>query len=428
MADKRLDSLNEYEQLKRKNRRRLVGASAMVAAAGIVFGLTVNSGEEEKNPPAAVVQTENLPAQRPSENPVREARSSTDNAISDEEAADIYPIASEIADIIPPETPEPAQRKKEAKPVYELKEGQETVEQTDEDGSVRTIVRKAEPRTTREPSLPAVTINNTDKQAQERARRKAAEKQAQEKRLAAEKAREEAQRKADEARIKEVERLAEEKRADEAERRAAAREKRLREIREEGERLEKQRAEAQTAREKRSAERKQAEAQKQALAEKHAEERRKLKEQQQREAEEKRAAELKKQQEIKKQQAEERKAAEEKRAAELKKRQEIRKQQAEERKAAEEKRAAELKKQQEAKKQQAEERKAAEEKRAAELKKQQEAKKQQAAEKRAVPNRKHRKPHDCRLWQKSTPPSANSLKNAKKPSCAKPQKKNVRTN
>ena len=66
MADKRLDSLNEYEQIKRKNRRRLVGASAMVAAAGIVFGLTVNGGADDTPPPAG--QTEN-PAQRPAANP-----------------------------------------------------------------------------------------------------------------------------------------------------------------------------------------------------------------------------------------------------------------------------------------------------------------------------------------------------------------------
>ena len=49
MADKRLDSMNEYEQLKRKNRRRLVGASAMVLVAGIVFGVAVNGGDEGGN-------------------------------------------------------------------------------------------------------------------------------------------------------------------------------------------------------------------------------------------------------------------------------------------------------------------------------------------------------------------------------------------
>ena len=54
MADKRLDSMNEYEQLKRKNRRRLVGASAMVLVAGIVFGVAVNGGDEGGN--AALTQ------------------------------------------------------------------------------------------------------------------------------------------------------------------------------------------------------------------------------------------------------------------------------------------------------------------------------------------------------------------------------------
>ena len=37
MANPRLNSLDEYEQLKRKNRRRLVGASAMVVLAGILL-------------------------------------------------------------------------------------------------------------------------------------------------------------------------------------------------------------------------------------------------------------------------------------------------------------------------------------------------------------------------------------------------------
>ena len=41
--------MNEYEQLKRKNRRRLVGASAMVLVAGIVFGVAVNGGDEGGN-------------------------------------------------------------------------------------------------------------------------------------------------------------------------------------------------------------------------------------------------------------------------------------------------------------------------------------------------------------------------------------------
>ncbi|HFC8537411.1 TPA: hypothetical protein ACFP4Y_001786, partial [Neisseria bacilliformis] len=92
MADKRLDSLNEYEQIKRKNRRRLVGASAMVAAAGIVFGLTVNGGADDTPPPA--VKTE-IPAQRPSENPASAASEYAAN--QDEDAADTYDISAETA-------------------------------------------------------------------------------------------------------------------------------------------------------------------------------------------------------------------------------------------------------------------------------------------------------------------------------------------
>ena len=66
MADKRLDSMNEYEQLKRKNRRRLVGASAMVVVAGIVFGAAVGSGSEEpaaEPAPPAFAQPETLTPQ-----------------------------------------------------------------------------------------------------------------------------------------------------------------------------------------------------------------------------------------------------------------------------------------------------------------------------------------------------------------------------
>ena len=41
MASEHWNSLDEYEQLKRKNRRRLVGASAMVVVAGLIFGKAV---------------------------------------------------------------------------------------------------------------------------------------------------------------------------------------------------------------------------------------------------------------------------------------------------------------------------------------------------------------------------------------------------
>ena len=53
MANPRLNSLDEYEQLKRKNRRRLVGASAMVVLAGILLAKVLNQGAGEEAAPAA---------------------------------------------------------------------------------------------------------------------------------------------------------------------------------------------------------------------------------------------------------------------------------------------------------------------------------------------------------------------------------------
>lgn len=52
MANNRFQSLNEYEQLKRKNRRRLVGASALVIVAGFILARVLsqsNEGAEAEN-------------------------------------------------------------------------------------------------------------------------------------------------------------------------------------------------------------------------------------------------------------------------------------------------------------------------------------------------------------------------------------------
>lgn len=46
MANNRFPSLNEYEQLKRKNRRRLVGASALVIVAGFILAKALNQSDE----------------------------------------------------------------------------------------------------------------------------------------------------------------------------------------------------------------------------------------------------------------------------------------------------------------------------------------------------------------------------------------------
>ena len=295
MADKRLDSMNEYEQLKRKNRRRLVGASAMVLVAGIVFGVAVNGGDEGGNAaqnisinkdggqpeiltPKPIEPAGGKTRQDELENPLLAGGSST----QDEAANDTFEM--------------PSEKVKEVPPVYELKEGQETVEAQGDDGNVHTVVKKAEPNNDydRQP-LPAITINNSNKQAAEKAERKAAQKAAEAKRQAEEKAREIAERKA------EADRLA-------AEEEAAERAKR-----EEEARLAKQKQEAE---EKRLAER-QAKEQKRLEAKQRAEEKR-LKE-------EERLAELKQQREERKQ-AEMKKAEEEKRLAEQKKRLEERKQ------------------------------------------------------------------------------------------------------
>ena len=318
MADKRLDSMNEYEQLKRKNRRRLVGASAMVLVAGIVFGVAVNGGDEGGNAaqnisinkdggqpeiltPKPIEPAGGKTRQDELENPLLAGGSST----QDEAANDTFEM--------------PSEKVKEVPPVYELKEGQETVEAQGDDGNVHTVVKKAEPNNDydRQP-LPAITINNSNKQAAEKAERKAAQKAAEAKRQAEEKAREIAERKA------EADRLA-------AEEEAAERAKR-----EEEARLAKQKQEAE---EKRLAER-QAKEQKRLEAKQRAEEKR-LKE-------EERLAELKQQREERKQ-AEMKKAEEEKRLAEQKKRLEERKQ-AEAKKAEEDKRLAEQKKHDDAKK------------------------------------------------------------------------------
>ena len=349
MADKRLDSMNEYEQLKRKNRRRLVGASAMVLVAGIVFGVAVNGGDEGGNAaqnininkdggqpeiltPKPIEPAGGKTRQDELENPLLAGGGS----VQDEAANDTFEMPSEKA--------------KEVPPVYELKEGQETVETQGDDGNVHTVVKKAEPNNDydRQP-LPAITINNSNKQAAEKAERKAAQKAAEAKRQAEEKAREIAERKA------------------EADRLAAEEETAERDKREEEARLARQKQEAE---EKRLAER-QAKKQKRQEAKQRAEEKR-LKEEERlaelkQQREERKQAEMKKAEEEKRL-AEQKKAADEKRLAEQKKRLEERKQ-AEAKKAEEEKRLAEQKKRDDAKK-------AAEEKRLAEQKKRLEERKQ----------------------------------------------------
>lgn len=69
MASEHWNSLDEYEQLKRKNRRRLVGASVMVVVAGLIFAKAANSGDSEQaadaevSASAAVAQSASQPAE-----------------------------------------------------------------------------------------------------------------------------------------------------------------------------------------------------------------------------------------------------------------------------------------------------------------------------------------------------------------------------
>ena len=382
MADKRLDSMNEYEQLKRKNRRRLVGASAMVLVAGIVFGVAVNGGDEGGNAaqdisinkdggqpeiltPKPIEPAGGKTRQDELENPLPAGGGSA----QDEAANDTFEMPSEKA--------------KEVPPVYELKEGQETVEAQGDDGNVHTVVKKAEPNNDydRQP-LPAITINNSNKQAAEKAERKAAQKAAEAKRQAEEKAREIAERKAEADRLAAEEEAAERAKREEArlaKQKQEAEEKRLaeRQAKKQKRQEAKQRAEEKRLKEERLAELKQQREERKQAEMKKAEEEKRLAEQKKRDdakkaADEKRLAEQKKRLEERKQ-AEMKKAEEEKRLAEQKKRLEERKQ-AEMKKAEEEKRLAEQKKRDNAKK-------AAEEKRLAERKKRLEERKQAEAKK-----------------------------------------------
>lgn len=90
MANNRFQSLNEYEQLKRKNRRRLVGASALVIVAGFILARVLsqsNEGAEAENitiKAASSVQTA-------SREEVKASEANRSNASDD--ASDLSPAA-----------------------------------------------------------------------------------------------------------------------------------------------------------------------------------------------------------------------------------------------------------------------------------------------------------------------------------------------
>lgn len=88
MSDKRLNALNDYEQLKRRNRRRLIGASVMVVIAGALFIKAFSSGGSD-------TQNQQIDIQTASDIPVLQTASETVTAASE---ASVQIAASDVAD------------------------------------------------------------------------------------------------------------------------------------------------------------------------------------------------------------------------------------------------------------------------------------------------------------------------------------------
>ena len=95
MADNRFKSINEYEQLKRKNRRRLVGASVMVVLAGLLLGKTLSSGKDQQA--AQNINVTDLPASGAKKTPSTKVKSTESQpamkAASNDHAPDLAPGA-----------------------------------------------------------------------------------------------------------------------------------------------------------------------------------------------------------------------------------------------------------------------------------------------------------------------------------------------
>lgn len=90
MTNKRFQSLNEYEQLKRKNRRRLVGASALVIVAGFILAKVLNQSGGETEAENITIQT----ASSVQTAPQQEAQVFLPNrAASSDDASDLSPAA-----------------------------------------------------------------------------------------------------------------------------------------------------------------------------------------------------------------------------------------------------------------------------------------------------------------------------------------------
>ena len=111
--------LDGYERLKRRNRRRLVLASGLVVASGMLFGLALTSGDDKNSPfkEAPVGQTQVKTADEPSKAVVLEPNK--ENVAMAEEAA-------RHADAEAPNKPQNAGEEEDNAPVEVLKPNRES--------------------------------------------------------------------------------------------------------------------------------------------------------------------------------------------------------------------------------------------------------------------------------------------------------------
>lgn len=325
MANKRYTHPAEsIERLKKQNRRRLIGVSALVALAGglLIHNLdSTQPGEEAEN---ISIQTASGVEQASAASEAAASEGAlpgvvlepAEGAVSQTELANPFAEAERLA-----QEAAQAAASEADQAVYELKEGEATVAASAADGSRRTVVQKAPDEAFDQAPEPVVTISNAHQNAEQAA------KAAREKADAAAKQLAEEKRRAAEA--AEAERAAKAKAAAQAQQAADAEKERLRKeaqlkreesVRRAAEEKRKQQEAQQAAEAKKAADAKKAAEAKRLAEEKRAAEAKKL-------AEEKRAAEAKKQADAKRQADAKaaaaktdaaRRAAEEKRAAEAK--------------------------------------------------------------------------------------------------------------
>lgn len=247
MANNRFQSLNEYEQLKRKNRRRLVGASALVIVAGFILARVLsqsNEGAEAENITIKAASSVQTASPEQTQSVIRPNR-----AASSDDASDLSPAAvlepapesgTESVELDNPLTapaateaetapqpvlePAPAPSTETAAAATATAKQQaaakpETKPETPSEKTVKESAKTApapvsKPAKTEAPKAeadnappPVVIINNrVEPDAQAEAARKAAEKKAAEQKAAQQKAAQAAQKAKAEAAAKEAER------------------------------------------------------------------------------------------------------------------------------------------------------------------------------------------------------------------------------